>query len=86
MEDYLRWLNDVVRSARGGPQPRADVTEKVVPSLGYRGMALGAGRQSGLEHVQHDVRQTSSSARPRPLRPPSALPRRCARDFELEGW
>ena len=63
MEDYLRWLNDVVRGARGGhEQPlygiglEQNLTERLVPSLsGYRGMGpVRAGNQA-FEHVQHDV-------------------------------
>ena len=63
MEDYLRWLNDVVRGARGGHvQPlygiglEQNLTERLVPSLsGYRGMGpVRAGNQA-FEHVQHDV-------------------------------
>jgi len=63
MEDYLRWLNDVVRGASGGHvQPlygiglEQNLTERLVPSLsGYRGMGpVRAGNQA-FEHVQHDV-------------------------------
>ena len=63
MEDYLRWLNDVVRSARGGHvQPlfgiglERTLTENVVPSLsGYRGMGPVRIGNQAFEHVQHDV-------------------------------
>jgi GH15 family glucan-1,4-alpha-glucosidase len=63
MEDYLRWLNDVVRGARGGHvQPlygiglEKDLTERLVPSLsGYRGMGPVRSGNQAFEHVQHDV-------------------------------
>jgi hypothetical protein len=63
MEDYLRWLNDVVRSARGGHvQPlygiglEQTLTESFVPHLsGYRGMGPVRTGNQAFEHIQYDV-------------------------------
>jgi GH15 family glucan-1,4-alpha-glucosidase len=63
MEDYLRWLNDVVRSARGGHvQPlygiglEQTLTESFVPHLsGYRGMGPVRTGNQAYEHFQYDV-------------------------------
>ena len=63
MEDYLRWLNDVVRGARGGHvQPlygiglEETLTERIVPDLaGYRGMGPVRVGNQAFEHSQHDV-------------------------------
>jgi GH15 family glucan-1,4-alpha-glucosidase len=63
MEDYLRWLNDVVRSSRGGHvQPLYGIglervlTESTVPTLaGYRGMGPVRVGNQAFEHSQHDV-------------------------------
>src|SRR5436190_6200820 len=63
MEDYLRWLNDVVRSAAGGHiQPlygiglECKLPERVVEHLrGYRGMGPVRVYNQACEHFQHDV-------------------------------
>jgi GH15 family glucan-1,4-alpha-glucosidase len=63
MEDYLRWLNDVVRSSRGGHvQPLYGIglekalPESQVPHLGgYRGMGPVRVGNQAAEHFQHDV-------------------------------
>ena len=63
MEDYLRWLQDVVRGAAGGHvQPlygigrEANVPERIVEHLaGYRGMGPVRVGNQAFEHFQHDV-------------------------------
>ena len=63
MEDYLRWLHDVVRSADGGHvQPlygiglERNLPERVAPHLrGYRGMGPVRVGNQACEHFQHDV-------------------------------
>lgn len=63
MEDYLRWLNDVVRDAGSGHvQPlygiglERQLTERVLPHLqGYRGMGPVRVGNQAFEHFQHDV-------------------------------
>jgi len=63
MEDYLRWLHDVVRLAADGRlQPlygialEQDLTESVVPKLsGYRGMGPVRLGNQAYEHIQNDV-------------------------------
>jgi GH15 family glucan-1,4-alpha-glucosidase len=63
MEDYLRWLQDVVRASAGGHiQPlygiglEPEVPEQIVPDLpGYRGMGPVRIGNQAYEHQQHDV-------------------------------
>jgi len=63
MEDYLRWLHDVVRTAADGHvQPlygiglEPHLPERTVPSLdGYRGMGPVRIGNQAHEHFQHDV-------------------------------
>jgi GH15 family glucan-1,4-alpha-glucosidase len=63
MEDYLRWLNDVVRAPTDGHvQPlygiglEPHLPERTVSSLaGYRGMGPVRIGNQAHEHVQHDV-------------------------------
>ncbi|WP_309638498.1 glycoside hydrolase family 15 protein [Methylibium sp.] len=63
MEEYLRWLHNVVRDAKGGHiQPLYGVgLEKQMPERqldhlrGYRGMAPVRVGNQAHEHVQHDV-------------------------------
>jgi GH15 family glucan-1,4-alpha-glucosidase len=94
MEDYLRWLNDVVRSARGGHvQPlfgiglEQTLTEKPVPSLsGYRGMAPVRIGNQACEHVQHDVYGNIVLGAAQAFFDHRLFRRADARDFaELEG-
>jgi GH15 family glucan-1,4-alpha-glucosidase len=63
MEDYLRWLHDVVRTAVGGHlQPlygiglERHLPEQIVPHLpGYRGMGPVRVGNQAFEHFQNDV-------------------------------
>lgn len=62
MEDYLRWLHDVVKGADGHVQPlygiglERTLSERVVPDLpGYRGMGPVRVGNQAYEHFQHDV-------------------------------
>ncbi|MBT9503474.1 MAG: glycoside hydrolase family 15 protein [Burkholderiaceae bacterium] len=62
MEDYLRWLQDVVRSTPGHVQPlygiglEATLTERLVDGpAGYRGMGPVRVGNQAYEHFQHDV-------------------------------
>ncbi|HKQ23943.1 MAG TPA: glycoside hydrolase family 15 protein [Burkholderiales bacterium] len=63
MEDYLRWLHDVVRGSAGGHvQPlygiglERDLRERIVANLdGYRGMGPVRVGNQAFEHFQHDV-------------------------------
>jgi GH15 family glucan-1,4-alpha-glucosidase len=63
MEDYLRWLHDVIRgAAEGHLQPlygiglEQSLVERVVPNLaGYRGMGPVRVGNQAFEHVQNDV-------------------------------
>jgi GH15 family glucan-1,4-alpha-glucosidase len=94
MEDYLRWLNDVVRGARGGHvQPLFGIgleqrlTENLVPSLsGYRGMAPVRTGNQAFEHVQHDVYGNIVLGAAQAFFDHRLFRRADARDFaELEG-
>jgi GH15 family glucan-1,4-alpha-glucosidase len=94
MEDYLRWLNDVVRGARGGHvQPlfglglEQKLTENLVPSLsGYRGMAPVRTGNQAFEHVQHDVYGNIVLGAAQAFFDHRLFRRADARDFaELEG-
>ena len=63
MEDYLRWLHDIVRGSAGGHvQPlygiglERELTERIEPGLaGYRGMGPVRVGNQAYEHHQHDV-------------------------------
>lgn len=63
MEDYLRWLHDVLRGAAGGHvQPlygiglERELPERIVEGLaGYRGMGPVRVGNQAAEHAQHDV-------------------------------
>ena len=63
MENYLRYLNNIVSTTRGGHlQPvygigqEATLTEREVPGLsGYRGMGPVRDGNQAFEHFQHDV-------------------------------
>ncbi|MEO7150839.1 MAG: glycoside hydrolase family 15 protein [Burkholderiaceae bacterium] len=63
MEDYLRWLQDIVRGGRGGHiQPLYGIglepvlAERIEPGLaGYRGMGPVRVGNQAHEHHQHDV-------------------------------
>lgn len=63
MEDYLRWLHDVVRDSAGGHvQPlygiglERELPERIVGGLaGYRGMSPVRVGNQACEHLQHDV-------------------------------
>lgn len=63
MEDYLRWLTNVVAQADGGHvQPlygiglEKELTERIVPHWsGYRGMGPVRVGNQACEHFQHDV-------------------------------
>ncbi|MDR3369218.1 glycoside hydrolase family 15 protein [Rhodoferax sp.] len=62
MEDYLRWLQDVIRSNPGHVQPlygvglEASLPERLVSvPAGYRGMGPVRVGNQAFEHFQHDV-------------------------------
>lgn len=62
MEDYLRWLQDVIRSSPGHVQPlygvglEAALPERLVSGpTGYRGMGPVRVGNQAFEHFQHDV-------------------------------
>jgi GH15 family glucan-1,4-alpha-glucosidase len=62
MEDYLRWLHDVVRGTDGHIQPlygiglERELTESIVTSLpGFVGMGPVRVGNQAFEHFQHDV-------------------------------
>jgi GH15 family glucan-1,4-alpha-glucosidase len=62
MEDYLRWLHDVVRHADGHVQPlygialERELTEQTVTTLpGYGGMGPVRVGNQAFEHFHHDV-------------------------------
>jgi GH15 family glucan-1,4-alpha-glucosidase len=62
MEEYLRWLHDVVRYTDGHVQPlfgialERELTERIVTTLpGYAGMGPVRVGNQAYEHFQHDV-------------------------------
>lgn len=62
MENYLRWLHDVVSGSNGHVQPlygiglERELPERVLPDLpGYRGMGPVRVGNQACEHFQHDV-------------------------------
>ena len=62
MEDYLRWLQDVLHHADGHVQPlygiaqQRELTERIVDGVaGYRGMGPVRVGNQAQEHFQHDV-------------------------------
>ncbi|MEK8030840.1 glycoside hydrolase family 15 protein [Ideonella sp. DXS29W] len=62
MEDYLRWMHDVVRSSDGHVQPlygidlERQLTERIEKAMpGYRGMGPVRVGNQAFEHFQHDV-------------------------------
>ncbi len=62
MEDYLRWLHDVVSGAGGHVQPlygiglERTLTEQILPAMpGYRRMGPVRVGNQAYEHFQHDV-------------------------------
>lgn len=62
MEDYLRWLHDVVRETDGHVQPlygiglERELTERIVDTLpGFAGMGPVRVGNQAFEHFQHDV-------------------------------
>ncbi len=83
MEDYLRWLNDVVRSARGGhiqPLYGIGLEKDLAEHRGARTARLprdgaGAGRQPGFRTLparrlrQHRARRGAGVLRPSPVPP-----------------
>ena len=93
MEDYLRWLsNVVVEGGDGHIQPlygiglEKDLPERFVPQLaGYRGMGPVRVGNQAAEHFQHDVYgNIVLGAAPGLPRPPPAAPRGPGRIQRLE--
>ncbi|MCG3188221.1 MAG: Trehalase [Burkholderiaceae bacterium] len=90
MEDYLRWLHDVVRRGDGRVQPLYGIalehllSERVVDSLpGYAGMGPVRVGNQAYEHSQHDVYGNIVLASSQAFHDHRLFRRADRRDFEL---